>query len=116
MLNYKINKRNCHDCGAMPGILHSEGCDVERCSVCGGQRIACNHNSLTRLPWKGWWPGVAECEEFGWYCKMVPGQGFVSCDKNDPESTEDLNRLYVEAKWSQELGRFIKKDTDGGIK
>src|SRR5678815_2525340 len=34
--------RNCHDCGAKPGELHSPGCDTERCPRCGGQLISCD--------------------------------------------------------------------------
>jgi hypothetical protein len=33
--------RNCGDCGAEPNALHTPGCDVERCALCGGQAIAC---------------------------------------------------------------------------
>ena len=33
--------RRCHDCGAEPGQLHKDGCDVERCCLCGYQAIAC---------------------------------------------------------------------------
>lgn len=63
------------------------------------------------LPWTGEWPGDAECREFGWYAKLVPGQGWVSCDRSDPAGTEDLNRLYRDAVWSREQKRFVLKES-----
>jgi hypothetical protein len=48
----------CPDCGCCHGQKHHEGCDVERCSSCGQQRISCgcpNHDP-ERTRWMGVWP------------------------------------------------------------
>jgi len=62
--------RTCHDCGAKPGEAHSENCDVERCSVCGGQRLQCDPNECSEhdkmfAKWTGIWPGAAEADYLG---------------------------------------------------
>jgi hypothetical protein len=106
-------KRNCSDCGAVPGALHVAGCDVERCPNCGGQALSCGCDyeaTDERLPWTGRWPGDDECEEFGWYSKPNPnGVGYVPCAKSDPSAGYDLNRLYTDAKWDKAKKRFVKK-------
>ncbi len=99
----------CPDCGVEPGRLHKEGCDVERCPECGGQYLSCGHvRPHGRLPWSGEWPGIAECREFGWYAVLVAGSGWVTCGATEPDAHEDLNRLYIEARWNREQGRFVR--------
>jgi hypothetical protein len=48
------NKNNrCHDCDVLPGEIHHEGCDVERCPFTGIQRIGCDCGECYKsLKWK----------------------------------------------------------------
>jgi hypothetical protein len=67
----KEQLRTCHDCGAAPGQPHAEGCDVERCSVCGGQRLMCEGDKTCAAHdrafarWTGLWPGSPEAAQLG---------------------------------------------------
>lgn len=61
--------QNCPDCGVKPGRCHLPGCDVERCSACGGQALSCDcggeHHDPVFSRWSGFWPGYLESEALG---------------------------------------------------
>ena len=124
--------RDC-SCGARPGEVHRDTCGVARCMWTGQQLIQCDgsfadiarqlrkdgHDDMAeRLAyhlsfsedhdcghdvWTGLWPGVAECEEYGFWCVGPPWQ---PCAKDTLGATHDLNRLVRECKWNRETKRW----------
>lgn len=101
-----VHEVHCPDCNVAPGEPHMAGCDVERCSVCGWQKLSCHEHEEDRgrpgthipesVPWTGEWPGKSECRKLGWWCKPNPdGRGYVPCSPEDLGASEDLNRLMT---------------------
>lgn len=141
---------SCHSCGATIGEYHGDGCTVERCSLCAGQRASCDciyelsgidvetmevlHPEIYkegpteelwlrydeevakyggRIIWAGEWPGEELCREHGWYCKRVEGKGWIPCDADDPDATEDIDMVYKMADWDKTLRRFVLRSEEG---
>lgn len=79
------NHSSCPDCGASSGTKHTDGCDVARCTSCGGQRLFCNCPNGESSVWEGLWPGTKECYEAGLICYVTWMEMWMF----------DYNRLYV---------------------
>ncbi len=75
----KKKLKNCPQCGVKPGHVHVDGCEIERCSICGLQRISCycegNHDRAFAR-WVGFWPGVLEAKELGIGLQELYEQGY----------------------------------------
>ncbi len=111
------DQERCPGCNAQPRDYHKTGCDIAQCPYSGGQLISCDCRRRPplddRMPWSGIWPGVAECKEFGWYARFVPGKGWLPCRADEPGAAEDLNRLRAEAIWDRTEKRFVLRGEDG---
>ena len=67
LIKKNIMIENCLDCDVEPGKPHEPGCEIERCSVCGEQRItcACHVHDKFFARWTGIIPGHAEAKFLG---------------------------------------------------
>jgi len=77
--------QTCPDCGVKPGKNHIDGCDVARCTTCGGQAISCGHTHENKDEWTGIWPGTLEALE----------QRLICCWDYDRNWRADLNELAI---------------------
>jgi hypothetical protein len=96
----------CPDCLTAPDMPHRQGCDVERCRLCGHQALSCGcHDRFSdrdyrrevalaggRLHWTGEWPGTEECRRLGWM--IAP-------------DVPDLNHLMAEGRWDKYRGEWM---------
>lgn len=102
----------CPDCGVHPGDLHIEGCDVERCMNCGGQRISCfcedNEYTKSREQWTGEWPGYDACRELDLFCCHTSA-GWKACSHDHPDARPDLNRLVTECDWDRIARKWVRR-------
>ena len=80
----KIKLGCCPDCGAKAGNPHKPGCDVELCSVCGGQRLMCDSIGVHEehdpkfARWTGFWPGELEAAALGVDLNELAIQGLMA--------------------------------------
>lgn len=107
---------SCPDCAAAIGEPHRPGCDVERCTVCFGQRLVCDcrgHDPVAAA-WEGEWPGAAACRALGWWAVRTD-IGWRPCPAGTPGAREDINRLEFLRHWGYDgLYDEIDRQIRGG--
>ena len=106
----------CPGCDCDIGEIHDPVCDVARCRATGLQWQVCDHQAASAVPhdrdaWTGRYPGEAECTEFGWFARLVPGEGWIECDAQTPGAQPDLNRLQADGRWDASAGRWTRDAT-----
>jgi hypothetical protein len=102
-------RKHCPECGVLPGRVHLDGCDVERCVKCGVQRFSCRCLSRIREPWSGEWPGLSDCRKHNLWCRLVTAKGWVSCKKSDLGAVEDFNALVRKFRYDHKTKKWVKK-------
>lgn len=105
ILNAEVEVAKCPDCGVEPGTPHHDGCDIEICTACKGQRMLCEcaGHDPARAAWTGEWPGKSEAREHGWYTVWTK-LGWVSCDEGVAGAVPDLNRQHAFALMGEDPG------------
>uniref|UniRef100_UPI000A4793D8 hypothetical protein n=1 Tax=Streptomyces kanamyceticus TaxID=1967 RepID=UPI000A4793D8 len=61
--------------------------------------------STCNTTWTGQFPGQAECDEYGFYCRPTT-DGYEPCPADTPGAMHDFNRLYREGRWDPAAQRM----------
>lgn len=98
----------CQGCGATTGTQHGR-CDIARCAEHGIQLTQCPP-ACESDRWTGYWAGVLEAVEFGFFTYFVPNGNpkWQPCGPEHPEARPDLNRILVECVWDPTTQRYVQ--------
>jgi hypothetical protein len=97
----------CPSCEVLVGFVHSDLCEISRCTLHGEQFYSCSapDNCFT-TKFTGYYPGSEEAIERGWYCYQDANKKWVSCDEQHEGATPDINRVIKELSWNSLAERY----------
>jgi len=105
-------RQQCGDCGVLEGQIHKDFCDMERCSICGGQLISCDCDPdaklKNRVPFIQWPNLCAYCGE-EW-----PDMFKVSDEEWAKYIQPDKKRSIVCKPCFDRIKRLIDRTQNGG--
>lgn len=122
-------KPRCPGCGCDVGEVHDRICDIARCRATGLQWHMCDHRDEAPVPhepdrWGGRWPGEAECEELGWYSRLVPGEvGFHAAPTRLERNPTSIGcsprgagtRMLADGWWTVPVVELAGEEQDGSL-
>lgn len=95
-----MQRENCYDCGVEPGKKHKNGCGLERCTECEGQRLSCrctDYGDYQKETWSGipWERARLVAEENDLFSIWDKEKGWIDSTKDNPEAVHDINAAVV---------------------
>lgn len=89
------------------GETHEDFCGVSRCKAHGFQLISCPiDRECTPTKFSGYWPGLQEAIEKGWYYFVDEQKGVLSCTSDHEDALPDVNRVVTELNWNSSSEKY----------
>ena len=98
----------CPDCEVLVGVVHTQLCDISRCTLHGEQLYSCSApDGCFTTKFTGYYPGSEEAIERGWYVYQNANKKWVTCNEQQEGAMPDINRVTTELMWNSLAERYM---------